>query len=293
MANVCVIYDQLLKLAISESLIGEVKFTIARKFSEACASDSFMQIDESTLVAILNFRWLNIPELNLLKVCLKWADNEATRHDSAADTTSKRRVFEPIKHLIRFGDLSLSEFSSVSNIRSFLTVEEIGSIFLHFTHKDPIQIDYRSPRVSSGTHVAKAFKETEISERRSLELKYFLSVDQRVCLFSIATFASFGRESLSFQISRDEGNESLDPKVLTGQYTSDRWLIDLRELNFLLEPNAVYKLQFSFSVRHGYSYSFGTSKGMALKSDETGTVFKIESDSGQHCIETISFFPFE
>ena len=297
-ANVCVIYDQLLKLAIDESLIGEVKLRMATKFSEACASDSFLQIDEDTLVAILSYSCLNIREVELLKICLRWAESEAARRDSAADAASKRQVFSSIKHLIRFGDLSLSEFGSVSNIHSFLTFEEIGSIFYHVSHRStPIKIDYRSPRRSGGTQVAKAVKDSDCSGRGSIvAFKYFISVDKSVILSSIATFATAGFSSLSFEISRDEGN-STDCKVLAGKETEGRWSIDLSDLSFQLEPNVVYKLKFSFSVRYRsyeYTYFLNTSKGMTLKSDEAGVVFKIESNSGQHCIEKIHFSgPFE
>lgn len=301
-ANVCVIYDQLLKLAISESLISKVKVRMATQFSTACASDSFKQIDEDTLVAILNFRTLNITELELLKACLRWTDNEVVKRQLVADRTSKRQVFEPIKHLIRFGDLSLNDFTSISELDSYLNFEEIGMIFFHVSHKrTPIQIDYQSSRRSAKTHVVRAIKDDSISggSSSSFEFKLSISVDKSVLLSSIATFPISRCESLSFEIYREEGNKSLDRKTLTGQASGEGWLIDLGQLAFILEPNAIYKLRFSFSIRYydddyDDDYSLGLSKGMTLKSDEAGVVFKAESGSGKHCIETIGFLgPFE
>ena len=250
-----------------------------------------MKIDKDTLVAILNFPSLNIREVDLLEICLKWAENEAARRNSAADAGSKRRVFEPIKHLIRFGDLSLSEFGSVSNIHSFLTVEEIGSIFLYLSDEIPIQIDYRSPRVPFRTQVARAIKEATVSNiGRSIELKYFLNVDQRVAISSIKTFSNSSVKNLSFEISMDEGDGPLTPKVMATQESSSSWFVDFSQLSLILEPSVVYKLKFSFSVFDIYGYLLDTSKQMTLKSEETGVVFKIDSDSNQHCIESIRFF---
>ena len=88
-SNVCLAYDQLAKLEIGDSLIRDFKHRITAWFSEACASDSFTQIGQDTLVCILKFDVLNISELDLLKACMRWTDNEVAKRHSEADQASK------------------------------------------------------------------------------------------------------------------------------------------------------------------------------------------------------------
>ena len=298
-SNVCMICYQLLKLTTSESLIGEVKLRTATQFSKACASDSFKQIDEDTLVAILNFNILNISELELLKACLRWTESQVVQQHLEMNRTSLRQVFEPIKHLIRFGDLSVKDFGSILKIDCFLTVEEIGSIFLHlFDPLKPIQIAYQSPRRSARAHFVKAIEGERIPENRYVsELELSIKAEKRVCLCSIETFATSRCESLSFEIRP----VCRDCTIKADKQSGDRWLIDLRQLTPVLEPNASYKLRFSFTARRNncssfpyHPHSLVTSSDMTLKSDESGVVFKIQSVLGHHCIETIRFSgPFE
>ena len=282
--NVCVIYDQLLKLGICESLIGEVKNLIVARFSEACASNSFLRISENTLVAILSFNKLNTAELELLKACFRWIDSQVPK--------SKRIKFQRIKHLIRFGDLSLTDFGSISKLEKYMTMEDIASVFLHLSQKSyPIQIAYQSPRGPRDTHLTREINcETLNFDYLIREFKLSFSVNERIRLFSITTLpVSSTCTSLHFQILKDDqvsyGTNIVACKV---KENFKSWTI---QLDLILQPKVNHKMRFSFSFGESGNNYLDVSSEMDLESTEDEIVFKIESDRS-HCIERIAFWPY-
>ena len=302
--NVCVIYDQLLKLAISDSLTNDVKRRIATNFSAACASDSFKQIDEETLVSILKFNMLNIWELELLKACMRWTDSEVARRGLDANQANKRRIFEPIKHLIRFSDLSSDDLSSLSEIKSFLTMEEIGHIFFHaHFQSEPVQIVCTSPRAPYKARTAKGVRSGRSPDVYNdvIELSFFISVDRTVKLHSIKTFEVFNCSRLKVDLYvEDELVFSCEKLVATqGEHFSNSYVIGIDlDIDFpvVLKTNARCELRFSFSLKdEDYNfYLADTSSEMSLRCDDGRVLFKIESDSGVHCIDSIDFYgPFD
>ena len=293
------IYDQLMKLAISDSLTGDLKRKIARECSSACASDSFKQIDEDTLVSILSFNLLNIAELDLLKACMRWTDGEVARQN--AGQANKRAVFKAVKHLIRFGDLSLSDLSSVPEINNYLTAEETDFIFLHLYDQNlPIHIDYRCPRRPNKVQVARAVKDGSVSGKRNAtrQLKCFVRFDKAVRISKIETFAINNCDGLKFQVYRDNKFALIDCEIATR--SSEKWKSYTIDLNHILEANLKYELRFTFSISESncgirdYYYSLGISKVMNLKANEGDVLIEIESDLHHHCIQSINFFgPFD
>ena len=307
--NVCVIFDQILKLTIGDSLISDVKGRIAAMFREACTSDSFKQISQDTLITILNFNMLNIAEVELLKACLRWTDKEVVKQNLEANQANKRKIFQPIKHLIRFGDLSLTEFSSILEIENYLTLEEIASIFLHLNspHK-PIQIYYRAPRGPHKAHVARTRTRTKDAlycQAAVSALDFYIQANQRVLISLIKTLSTDCR---SLKIKIFKGDEMLVSKRAVRAHQPDdqesndddyeQWAVDL---NLELEPNTEYILQFTFtsdfvnlnSLGSRYHRTYAqTSNEMTLKSDDSEAVFTIKSDLGCHCIESIDFWPY-
>lgn len=311
--NVCLVYDQLLKLKIhfekspkspiSESLIDDVKILIAFRFSEACASDSFNQISEDTLVSILNFNMLNISELDLFKACIKWTDNEMLRQELEPNQANKRNIFEPIKRLIRFSDLSVVDFSSVFGLDYYLNLEEISKIFLSLSHKSyPIPIDCRSPRVSAKVCVVRGIKSEDVAIANSSrhDLRISVKFSKKICISSIKTFAfSIISSYKGLELKILEDGKELEPgwRILL-ENIHNAWVIDFSQCIRIFEPNIDYKMIFSFLLSpnsHNYNYnssrnSIGASRDLTLKSEKGEAMFKIESDLGYHCIEKMDYW---
>ena len=289
-SNAFLIYDQLLQLAIDDPLVNDIKFRIQTGFSEACADDIFNQIDKNTLIDILKFNWLNIAEMKLLKACLRRTDSEVARRHSTADQASKRATFESIKHLIRFGDLSLSDFGSVKEIQNYLTIEETASVRLYLSQRsNPIQIDYRSPRRPPPE--VKIIKDIEIGRLdafRARSLTTVIRSNRRICITSITTFGFTNYiTGLNFGVYKDKKPVSSDAKIVASPNQS--YIIHLA---LLLEPNTPYELRFAFTFNsnHAYHQVLGISNKMTFNSDESGFEFKIEPNSlGYHCIKSIGF----
>ena len=264
------------------------------RFSEACVSDSFLQISESTLVAILNFNKLNISEFELLKACIRWIDSEEARQNvGPADPERKRVIFQRIKHLIRFSALSLTDFSSISKLEHYMTMEDIASVFLHTTQKSPLQIAYQSPRGPPKAYVTREIQnETIHLNTFTHESKITFSVNERIRLSSFTTLpVSSSCTSLHFQILKDGQvlSYGLNIEVREVAENLNSWTV---QSAIILQPDIKYTLRFTFAFSGNHNNPFGTSKVMELKSAEDATVFKIEPASGSHCIERIGFWPY-
>ena len=297
-SNVSLIYDQLLKLGIKDPLVSEIEQRIATRFFEVCASESFEQIDEKTLVSILNFNILNVSEFELLKVCLRWTDNKVARQRLSAGQASKRATFEPIKHLIRFGDIKLKKIGSIIGLENYLTFEEIGALFVHLFHPScPTQVSYQSPRKARKAQIALGIKDNGFLSHEIRDLKTFISVDKAVSILSIKTLAITDYSALELKVYKNEMLLFSDAKIVTAQagYVTQPTI----GLNLLLEPNTYYELRFFFTIPLSprYSSRLYTSNEMTLKSEGGGLVFSLRPDPycpPYHCIESISFFgPFE
>ena len=309
--NVCVIFDQLLKLAtlieksqISRETCESLKFLIGAGFSNACASASFNEISEDTLVAILHFHMLNISELDLLKACFKWTEHQVVSLKLEANQSNKRKIFEPIKRLIRFGDLSVADFSLLHQqhpLGDYLSLDEIANLFMFLSQPcNPPPIDCQSPRVPAKARVARG--------RRGENVKLYCSLDfsvkcpKKTCICSIKTFAFSDASSydLKFKIYQDQGYKeiSVGAKIVRKKenyYSS--WLIDFSECICIFEPNTNYKLYFSFQKTNpnyggSNSLSLDASQDLILKSDKDDVVVEISPSSGSssHCIESIDYW---
>ena len=309
--NACVIYDQLLKLAaiteksqISESLIDDVKLLITAGFLEASASASFDEISEDTLIAILNFNMLNAAELDLLKICIKWTDHEVLRQKLELNQANKQKIFEPIKRLIRFGDLSVADFSSILGLDDYLSLKEIAKIFLYLSHKrGPLPIDYQSPRAPGKASIARGIFSENVTNSNTSRHTVAVSVKfaKRICITSIKTFghsSNPGYTSLEFGICEDKKELPSAWKVekKNDPNGSKHWIIDFSECIRIFEANTEYVLKFTFvgnssyDYNYGYSKSIGASRDMTLKSDKGEIAFQIESVSRYHCIESIDYW---
>ena len=240
---------------------------------------------------------LNISELEVLKACIRWTDSEAARQSSTVDQVSKRAVFKSIKHLIRFGDLKLNELGSISELEDYLTLEEIGSIFVYLAHRrQPIRIDYRSPRQSRKGYWISLWESDRISGSESVrKLDVSFCVDQAVHLLSLQTFGISNCSCLMFDVFEGDRPLKLDAKIVPTLASSSKSFTI--HLDLILEPQIDYTLQFSFLINvrdpdaRPFYHSLGVTKNFSIKSgDERKKVlFKVGNVDSFQCIERIVF----
>ena len=107
--NCCLIYDQLIKLGKSESALNLVRTLIEINTETAFNTKYFTQISQDTLIDILQMKYLNIDEVDLLIACSKWVDAEVDRKLLEPTIENKQKAFAPLKCLINFTDLNLDK----------------------------------------------------------------------------------------------------------------------------------------------------------------------------------------
>ena len=296
-SNFCVIYDQLKKLGIEDSLASDLKSKMMDRFSEACASPSFEKISRDTLVSILKFDYLNISEIELLKACLRWVDCEASRQHPGADPASKKTAFEPIKHLIRFGDLSLEGFASIVGIPNYFTMEEYASIFLHYSQsRNPVQIDYRSSR--KPLYVAQIQHSMSSSVNFGNELDLSISANSAVRISSIQTLYAYEFGSISSLEVLSDGKPTLNAEITKVQESLALKSFVFHFPSLVLDKDRIYTLRFKFDYnlkKSAYYNYYGiippfidTSTQTSLSSAEAEVVFQLDPE---HFIRSIRFFP--
>ena len=70
--NCLLMFEQLFKLKLENNFINKTKAVIEMKIGNALGYVNFKQIDEDTLICLLNFKQLNISEVEILKACKSW-----------------------------------------------------------------------------------------------------------------------------------------------------------------------------------------------------------------------------
>ena len=299
-ANCCIIYDQM--LAFKSKLNGPIEESklkcaalIERNAEEAFKSDTFPLISEQTLISILNFKLLRIPEIDLLKACLTWTDAEVKRRGLTVGADSRRTVFESIKKLIGFQILTLEELGQVE-IESYLPTEQVASIFLKLSNiLKPLAIDYSTKR--------EIFKLYSVCPKEKFSLlgftsdpfivRFSLNANKAAFLDSMSILPTRNARSVTFEISKE------NQKLLSRSRVCNQE----QNLNFHLDrlqmlPGINYKIEFTFQAREscrncGCSASAITvSQANTLKTENGEFVFQISKINGSFCIQKIKFYPF-
>ena len=146
-ANICVIYDQLVKIEMEEELMARARTVVIERSKEVFGSEHFTQIGQETLISLLSLEELNIDEFDLFKAVAKWVYCEVQRQDLPVNRENRRRVFEPIKGYILFKALTPEQVARCQEIDELLQLHEIGSLLLHLQNPAyPYSLEPRTAR---------------------------------------------------------------------------------------------------------------------------------------------------
>lgn len=101
---------------------------IEENSTEIIESPEFLRISKNSLEKIVKFEMLSCKEIKVFEAVDKWSRHECERKQLAVNSLNKRSVIGDIMLKIRFSEMSLSEFSTCSDINTPLTDKEIVKI---------------------------------------------------------------------------------------------------------------------------------------------------------------------
>ena len=204
---------------------------------------TFTQIDQETLISLLSLDELNIDEIDLLAAVSKWIDSEVQRQGLPVSSTSRRKVFEPIKGHILFSALTPEKIANCEEIVDLFTLEEIGQLFLSLLNKAyPLAVELKTPRRDrtgfSSVFVGRNFV---TGRQRSFLGELHLSVNQRVNVHTIYLTLSEAVPNLRLKI-RDSTDLDLE---IEGLVKLGRWCFSFSP-PVDLKPDTKYTLVITF-----------------------------------------------
>ncbi|XP_014785107.1 BTB/POZ domain-containing protein 6-B isoform X1 [Octopus bimaculoides] len=162
---------------------------------EALKSESFCEIDHSTLQSVLARDTLNVKELSIFNAACKWAEAECLRQDLQATPENKRAVLKSAMYHIRLPAMSLEDFANGPAQSGIITLKETTDIFLHFTaHSKPILPFIHNQRTGLQPQKCRRFQS---SAYRSNQWRYRgrcdsiqFSVDRRIFIVGFGLYGS-------------------------------------------------------------------------------------------------------
>lgn len=114
-------------------------FEIIEEYStEIIESPEFLTISKNSMEKIVMFEMLSCKEIKVFEAVDKWSKHECERNQLPVNSINKRKVVGDIILKIRFGVMSLTEFSTCSDVNTPLTDKEMVKILkslanpLHF-----------------------------------------------------------------------------------------------------------------------------------------------------------------
>lgn len=242
-ANCCTFYQQFLKIDPDGQPMGHIERFIALNGKAVIGSDAFLEIDQATLLRLLQLKYLNAPEYEVLKACFKWVDRELERRGSDLTPEHRQGLFRPIRDYLKLGDFSTQEYSKLSNLDSFFSKAELGELFLCLfkeVKSSPFLCLTDRVKVSSFESVYSIKGAKSVCWRNSSELSLKLSASELALIRMICT-VELPKELWPVSITFYENGVVLK---LTQDLTV-RNVIALDQF-FEVHPDRDYKLVFNF-----------------------------------------------
>ena len=126
--NACILFEQC-KFLGEEDLATKCLQLVVADTASAFKSDSFLQISQETLDALLGGDELSIPELEVFRYCLKWANAKLSQQQQVCDGPGYRRVLGSALFKIRIPTLSMDDYGKHVSGSKILTEKEELDIF--------------------------------------------------------------------------------------------------------------------------------------------------------------------
>lgn len=265
----CLLYDQLMMIHDKELFqVDEIKKMIITDSVKFFKSDHFTKISQNTLINLLNLPKLNMREIDLLKYCSKWVNANSIESDSSFNSlkSNKQKLFEPIKSLIRFGDLKARDIGEFKELDVLFETNEICSLFLHLLNfAKPLIIECLTARDTGyPIHCVLEYQSEEgyfIDKDRQ-----YLSVNQEVNIKHIHTFLNLEYQDLELNIFDLQDQKLPIQKKVVDSRSNTRSIVFKN--GFKILPKTTYLLEFQSKTVSNRKFRIG--KSSKLRTDVEG-----------------------
>ena len=136
--NVCQLYESA-KLYDESDLQERCRQIIQDSMLKVTQQDAFLDITQETLMDMLSFKYLNIPEADLVQAVTAWAEEECHRRHLELTPGNKRDVLGDVIYSLRLPTLTLEELENVSDI---LSSQEVSAITSYKTTGDSSNVTF-------------------------------------------------------------------------------------------------------------------------------------------------------
>ncbi|XP_068748903.1 BTB/POZ domain-containing protein 6-like [Montipora capricornis] len=166
-----------------EQLVDRCWEMIDKQTSAAVKSEGFAMIERPLLEELVERDTLDIPEAELFKGVVQWAEMEVARQTMVADGEEKRKIIgERIMKAIRFPIMKQDEFAFVVMDSKILSYDEVSTLIKYFSSKDSFPIEFPVSKRSGPLrakadclNIMKRFENVEALEDTSEDLYTRLS----------------------------------------------------------------------------------------------------------------------
>lgn len=299
-SNCCIVYDQLMKFP-SEYVVplDQVKNIIRYNSQVAFTNKYFINISQKTLVDLLNFDSLSIKEIDVLKSCAKWVDEDIKRLNLESNKTNKRMIFKSIKNFIRFSEITFNELKNFDQIGELLSSDELGSLLLHLLNISKFTIECNTARITlelsaycNRSTNARPPPHVNNSLTNFSEFSLVFRASKCISITNIGTFLSTNIQGLEFSIYEMS-------KVLNGllkvelNYEKLRSSDNLWSFQFIdsvaIDSTKDYKFIFQFQNSTISSIQLSRDDKMTLKFQDESLVCNLTT-AYNHCLKQVDFY---
>ena len=148
--------------------------------SQALASKTSKNVSQQTWVKILTLNKLNISELELFKIVLKWIDFQCERKNIEPTSENRRSIIGEAIYFFRFTEMSQAEFVEHVSRSGILTEKELVPIFEKFSGFDSPALKWTQP-IRRKQHTIARFSRFPKSYELEIQLAAGIGPD-RICI---------------------------------------------------------------------------------------------------------------
>ncbi|XP_068747084.1 BTB/POZ domain-containing protein 6-like [Montipora capricornis] len=203
-----------------EKLVNRCWKLIDKQTNAAVKSEGFGIIDRPLLEELVKRDTLYIPEVELFKGVVQWADKELARRDVVADGREKRNIIgERIIKAIRFPIMTQDEFSAVVINTRILSDDEVYNLIKHFSAVKSSPMEFPVSKRGPMLMRCSRFNVVKFSCKEKSEFENMVSfiVDRDIELYGVNFFGSKSDAvySVELRIFKDARNSPFGKMIFS------------------------------------------------------------------------------
>ncbi|XP_037035621.1 BTB/POZ domain-containing protein 6-A-like [Bradysia coprophila] len=291
-SNCCIIYDQLMKFP-SEYLcvpVDQVRTMIRYNSGVAFNDEYFVDISQETLVDLLNMDALSLDEIDVLRSCAKWVDEEIRRLNLESNAANKQKIFKPFKNLIGFSRITLDQLEHFSPIKDLLSSDELSSLFLHHLNISQLTIECNAARKTLTLKSATCDRKLRdrLASHRS-EFRTVFNSSGEIFIAKIYSFLHIEIEDLEFSIHDNVSGQKVELNYEKLRDGDDCW--HFRFIDFVkIDAAKDYTFTFKFQIIPISNCELSCDTTVMIRNASLLKFYLSLDSFGYHCLKKIDFF---